>query len=65
METIQNNDILDEIALDKALEERFGNIDIDKILSDTTRKIKEGTMEYLTHEEVFSNARRAINKSIK
>lgn len=63
METIQNNDILDEIALDKALEERFGNVD--KILSDTVRKIKEGTMEYLTHEEVFANARRAINKSIK
>ncbi len=65
MEIIQNNDVLDEIALEKALEERFGNIDIDKILSDTTRKIKEGTMEYLTHEEVFANARRAINKSIK
>lgn len=60
-----NNDMIDEMALDKALEERFGNVSIDKILCETARKIKDGSMEYLTHEEVFANARRVINNSIK
>ena len=32
---VKNKDIDSEVALDKALEESFGNIDIDKILCET------------------------------
>ncbi len=53
--------LLEEIDLAKALELRFGNVDVDKVLSETIQKIKDGTMEYLSHEEVFANARRAID----
>ena len=39
--------LIEEIDLAKALELRFGNVDVDKELSDTIQKIKDGTMEYL------------------
>lgn len=57
--------LLEEIDLARALELRFGNVKIDKVLGDTVKKIKEGTMEYLSHEEVFANARRAVDGNEK
>ena len=54
--------LLEEIDLVKALELRFGGVDIDKVLCETAKKIKGGTSEYLSHEEVFANARRTIDE---
>ena len=53
--------LLEEIDLARALELRFGNVDIEKELSQTAQNIKEKKEKYLTHEEVFNNARRIID----
>lgn len=54
-------EMMDEIQINKALEDRFGNIDIDKMLLKTEKELDNPNTEYLTHEEVFSSARRIIN----
>ena len=53
--------LLEEVDLVKALELKFGSADVDAILSETAKKIKENSIECITHEEVFSNARRTID----
>lgn len=54
-------EMIDEIQINKALEERFGNIDIDKMLLETEKELDNPENKYLTHEEVFSKARRIID----
>ena len=54
-------EMIDEIQINKALEERFGNIDIDKMLLETEKELDNPDTKYLTHEEVFSKARRIID----
>jgi len=38
-----------EIQINKALEERYGNIDIDKMLLETEKKLDNPETKYLTH----------------
>lgn len=54
-------EMIDEIQINKALEEKFGNIDIDKMLKDTEKELDNANTKYLTHKEVFSKARRIMN----
>ncbi len=54
-------EMLDEMQINKALEERFMNIDIDKMLLETEKELDNPNTNYLTHEEVFSKARRIID----
>lgn len=54
-------EMVDEIQINKALEERFGNIDIDKMLLETEKELDNPHTKYLSHEEVFSKARRIID----
>lgn len=49
-----------KIDLDRALELKFGNVDIEKALAQTAQDIKDKKEKYLTHEEVFENARKII-----
>ena len=53
--------LLEEIDVARALELRFAGIDIEKVLTKTVEDIKNGNMKYLTHEEVFENARRIVD----
>ena len=53
--------MIDQEQINKALEERFGNIDIDKMLLETEKGLDNPDTKYLTHEEVFSKASRIIN----
>lgn len=53
--------LLEEVDLARALELRFGNVDIEKALVQTAQDIKDKKEKYLTHEEVFNNARRIID----
>lgn len=48
--------------INKTLENKFGEQNIEKSLRETHEKIKNGEMEFFTHEEVFENARRIINE---
>ena len=54
--------LMEEIDVARALELRFGGIDIEKKLIKTVENIKKGNMKYLTHEEVFKNARRIVDE---
>ena len=54
-------EMIDEIQINTALVERFGKIDIDKMLIETEKELENPDTEYLTHEEVFSKARRIID----
>ena len=54
-------EMIDEIQINKALEERFGNIDIDKMLLETEKELDNPDTKYLTNEEVFKKARRIID----
>ncbi len=54
-------EMIDEIQINKALKERFGNINIDKMLLETENELDNPNTKYLTHEEVFSKARRIID----
>ena len=55
------SEMIDGIQISRALEERFGNIDIDKMLLETEKVLDNPDTKYLTHEEVFSKARRVID----
>ena len=54
-------EMLDEMQINKALKERFGNIDIDKMLLEAEKELDNPNTKYLTQEEVFSKARRIID----
>lgn len=53
--------LLEEVDIARALELKFGNVDVDVILQDTAKEIKDKKVKYLTHDEVFKNARRIID----
>lgn len=55
--------LLEKLDVVEALELKFGNVDIEKSLTETHKKIKNGEMKFFTHEEVFENARRIIDES--
>ena len=54
--------LLNEIDMERALEIKFGNIDIEKVLDEIDEEIANPNVKYLTHEEVFSNIRRIIDE---
>ena len=55
------SEMMDEIQINKDLEEKFVNIDIDKMLLETEKELDNPDTKYLTHEEVFAKARRIID----
>lgn len=55
------SDMVEEMQNNKMLEELFGNIDIDKMLLETEKELDNPDTKYLTHEEVFSKARRIVD----
>ena len=55
-------EMLNQIQINNSLEERFKNIDIDKMLLETEKELDNPNTKYLTHEEVFSKARRIMGE---
>ena len=55
------SELIDGIEPNKNLNERFGNIDIDKMLLETEKELDDKKNKNLTHEEVFSKARMIID----
>jgi prevent-host-death family protein len=53
--------LMKQIDEERALDARFGHIDIEKALDKSEEELDNLNTEYLTHEEVFSKARRIIN----
>lgn len=54
--------LLNEIDMERALEMKFGNVDIERVLDEIDEEIANPNVKYLTHEEVFSNIRRILDE---
>ena len=57
-------DLMKEIDIERALEAKFGNVDIEELLDKVDEEIANPNTKFLTHEEVFSNARKIINGEV-
>ena len=55
--------LMKEIDEQRALEARFGNVDIEKALDEAEEELDNPDTQYLTHDEVFSKARRIIDEA--
>jgi len=55
------SNLIKEIDFERALEERFGNVDIDKALQEAEKELNDPNTKYYTQAEVFSMARRIID----
>lgn len=55
------SNLMRDIDIEKALEEKFGKNDVEKVLAEMDEEIANPNTEYLTHEEVFSKLRGRIN----
>lgn len=49
--------IIEELEVNKAIEEKYGNIDIEKELREAEEEAKDPNTKYYSHEEVFSKMR--------
>lgn len=56
------SDMINELQINKELNERFGDVDIDEMLIETEKQLDNPKTKYLTNEEVFSKTRRIINE---
>ena len=54
--------LMNEIGFERAMEEEFGNVDIEAILDEADREAADPNTKYLTHEEVFGELRRKLNE---
>ena len=52
--------MLDELKIEKAVEAKFGEENIEKILDGIDREIANKETKYLTHDEVFDKIRRKL-----
>ncbi len=55
------SELIKEIELQNKLEERFGEVDMEKVIDEMEREIEDPNTKFLTHEEVFSKARRILD----
>ena len=53
--------------MDKAIAEKFGNINIEKILEEAEKEANNPNTQYYSHKEIFNELRRIAdaNKQIK
>ena len=56
------SNLISEVESEKKLEEKFGNVDIEKILDEMDAEIANPNTKFLTHEEVFSKLRGKLNE---
>lgn len=53
--------MIEELEIDKRVAEKFGNVDIEKVLEEAEEEANNPNTEYYSHEEVFDSLRRIIN----
>lgn len=54
--------MLGENEVEQAMEEKYKNIDIEKIEDEMDKEMADKNVKYLTHEEVFGELRRKLNE---
>ncbi len=55
------SDMMQEFEREKNAEEKFGDLDFEKILDEIEKEIDELNTKVLEHEEVFAKLRKKIN----
>lgn len=55
------SDMIQEFEREKNAEEKFGDLDFEKILDEIEKEIDELNTKVLEHEEVFAKLRKKIN----
>ena len=55
-------DLMNKIDVERAIEAKFGNVDIEKILDEMDKEIANPDTEFMTHEEVFAKLRRKLSE---
>lgn len=55
------SNLMKQLELERKLEEKFGDIDIEQVLDEAEEQLNNPNTKYLKHEEVFSKARRILN----
>ena len=55
-------DLMKQIDIEKALEAKFGNVNIEEILEEMDKEIENPNTKFVTHEEVFSKLRGNLNE---
>lgn len=58
-------ELLKQIDMERALEAKFGGVDIKAALEEAEKEAEDPNTKYLTHKEVFSNLRRIIDEGKK
>ena len=53
-------ELLKEVDMERALEAKFGGVDIEAALDESEKEAEDPNTKYLTHEEVMRSARRII-----
>lgn len=53
-------ELTSDLELNKELERKFGNVDIEKMLLEAENEVKNLETKYYSHEEIFSEMRRII-----
>ena len=53
--------MIEELEIDKAMEEKFGSADIEKALDEAEKEAEDPSTKYYSHEEVFGSLRGIIN----
>ena len=53
--------MIDELEVDRAMTEKFGDIDIEKALEEAEEEADNPDAKYYSQEEVFGSIRRIIN----
>ena len=56
------SEMLEKIDINEAIEAKFGNVDIEKVLDEMDKEIANKNVKYLTHKEVFGELRRKLNE---
>lgn len=56
------SNLMKEIDMERALESKFGNTDIEKLLKSSEDELDNPDTKFLTHDQVFSKARRIIDE---
>ena len=53
--------MIEKSEIERAIEEKFGNIDIEKALDEAEKEAEDSNTKYYSHEEVFDSLRGIIN----
>ena len=58
------SNLIKEVEMQNKLKERFGEDNMEKVIDELEKQIENPDTKFLTHEEVFSKARRILDGEI-